>query len=63
MLDILGVCSVLETPEHHGHAERFVRADERVLPPLRFVERTYPVCWWNAEHGVNRDAASAFDLL
>lgn len=32
LLDIFGVCSVLRTPEHHGYAEGFVRAEERVRP-------------------------------
>jgi hypothetical protein len=63
LLDILGVCSVLETPEHRGFAEQFVRADARPLPPLRFIERAYPVCWWKAEHRVNRRAAESIGLL
>lgn len=63
LLDILGVCSVLESPEQQGFAERFVRADARPLPPLRFVEQAYPACWWRAEHGVNRQAARSFGLL
>jgi hypothetical protein len=50
-------------PEHTGYADRFVDAVERELPPLRFVERTYPACWWKAEHGVNRDAARRFHLV
>jgi hypothetical protein len=62
VLDILGVCGVLETPEHRGYLDRFIPARERELPPLRFVERTYPVCWWNGRHGVNRRALAAFKL-
>jgi hypothetical protein len=63
LLDILGVCSVLETPEHRGYADGFVPAEDRVLPPRRFVDRAYPVCWWKAEYGVNRAAADALGLL
>jgi hypothetical protein len=63
LLDILGVCSVLETPEQKGFDEGFVRSDSRPLPPLRFVERAYPVCWWTGEHGVNRRAAVSIGLL
>ncbi len=62
LIDILGVCSIMETPEHTGHADRFVPAAERDLPPLSYVERTYPACWWKAEHGVNREAARRFHL-
>ena len=61
-LDILGVCGVLETSDHHGYSERFVPANERELPPLRFVERSYPVCWWKGSDGVNRRALTAFNL-
>ena len=53
LLDILGICSVLESPEHRGFLDRWVPAADRVLPPLRYVERAYPVCWWRAEHGAN----------
>ena len=41
----------------------FVQAQDRVIPPLRFVEQAYPVCWWKAEHGVNRRPAKALGLL
>jgi hypothetical protein len=63
LLDILGVCSVLETPEHRGYADDFVPAKDRVLPLHHYVERAYPVCWWKAEHGVNRRAATTRGLL
>lgn len=64
LLDILGVLGVLETPEHRGYAEGFVRAEDRVLPPLRYVEQEYPACWWRLGlHGVNRAAACAYGLL
>lgn len=62
VLDILGVCSVLETPEHNGFKDRFVRDDDRPLPPERFVELAYPVCWWRGEHGVSADALREFAL-
>lgn len=62
VLDILGVCGVLETAEHRGYAERFVPARLRELPPLRFVERVYPVCWWRGSDSVNRQALVAFGL-
>jgi hypothetical protein len=42
LLDILGVCSVLETPAHRGYADAFVLARDRVIPPLRYVEQAYP---------------------
>jgi hypothetical protein len=63
LLDVLGICSVLESPEHQGFLDRWVPAADRVLPPLRYVERAYPVCWWRAEHGINRSAARSLGLL
>lgn len=62
-LDILGVCSVLESPEHPGFIDRWVPAADRVLPQLRFVDRAYPVCWWRADYGVSRPAARGLGLL
>jgi hypothetical protein len=62
LLDLLGVCSVLETPEHRGFMDHFVRAADRTLPPYRYVERAYPVSWWRAEYGVNRLAVERLGL-
>jgi hypothetical protein len=45
LLDIPGVCSVLETTTPRGYAERFVRYADRDIPDKRFVERVYPTCW------------------
>src|SRR5688572_4199831 len=55
LIDILGVCSVLETTAHRGYAERFVRYADREIPGKRFVEHVYPACWWTAADGVNRE--------
>jgi hypothetical protein len=62
MLDILGVCGILETASYRGYTDSFVDADRRELPPLRFVEHAYPVCWWKGSDGVNRAALAAFGL-
>jgi hypothetical protein len=56
ILDILGVCGVLQTPDHHGYRQAFVPAIHREVPPQRFVERTYPVSWWHSHDGVDDDA-------
>jgi hypothetical protein len=61
LLDILGVCGILASAAHPGHDQKFVPAIERDLPPRRFVDRAYPVCWWTASEGVNWKAVS--DLL
>jgi hypothetical protein len=63
LLDVLGICSVLETPERRGHLTGFVPIEDRDDPPWRYVERAYPVNWWRSEDGVNREAARQLGLL
>jgi hypothetical protein len=60
ILDILGVCGILQTPDHHGYHHRFVPVTQRDDPPQRFVERTYPVSWWKGRDGVNDGALRTF---
>jgi hypothetical protein len=60
LIDILGVCSILETPDHQGYYSQFTPVSERVLPEYRFVERTYPVCWWRGANGINDAALALF---
>lgn len=59
LLDVLGVCGVLESPGHTGYLTEFVWWSGRELPPRRFVDRSYPVCWWRGVDGVNEDAVAA----
>jgi hypothetical protein len=63
LLDILGICSVLESPDYPGFLQHFVPASDRVVPQHKYAERPYPVCWWRAEFGVNRPAARTLGLL
>lgn len=56
LLDILGVCGVLGTGEHPGYATAFVAAADRELPARRYVDQSYPVCWWKGRDGVDEDA-------
>jgi hypothetical protein len=59
LLDILGICGVLDTDDHRGFAKAFVPWSARDLPPQRFVDRAYPACWWRAAAGVNADAVKS----
>jgi Tfp pilus assembly protein PilF len=52
LLDILGVCGILESPGRPGFSEGFVPWSARSWP-ARFVELSYPACWWRAEYGVS----------
>jgi hypothetical protein len=60
IMDILGVCGILETRNHQGYGDEFVPFVARDIPAKRFVERTYPVCWWTAADGINRSNLRAF---
>lgn len=60
IMDILGVCGVLEAEEHQGYAADFVPLRQPRDSPKRFVERTYPVCWWTAAEGVNHSRLKEF---
>jgi hypothetical protein len=58
VIDILGYCGILRVPGHPGFSDRFVGAKDRNhdLPPQRFVDGAYPVCWWRGRYGVDREA-------
>jgi len=59
MMDISGICSILDTGEHHGYAYGFVSAVQRDLPPYRFVDRAYPACWRTSIAHRRRTAAAS----
>ncbi len=60
LIDILGLCGVLETRSHKGYSKRFVHSDRRELPSRRFVDAKYPVCWWRGADGINEGALRSF---
>lgn len=60
LLDILGVCGILSTPEHSGYGPGFVQAIDRKMPPQRHVERAYPVCWWRGRDRIDEEALREF---
>ena len=49
---ILGICGVLDAPEHPGFAEHFVPDSERTLPARHFEDLAYPACWWSGDVGL-----------
>jgi len=51
---ILGFCGILGTALHPGHSDAFVPSDRRDLPDRRFIDMSYPACWWRREDGVNQ---------
>ena len=52
LLDILGVCGILEDPKHPCYAEDFMSTLNRDPPELT-NDYSYPLNHWKAEHGVN----------
>jgi hypothetical protein len=57
VMDILGFAGILAPKEHEGFLSRFIPPDQRELPSYRFVDRSYPLCWWRGRDGVNWEAA------
>ncbi len=57
LLETLGYCGILETPEHGGMIQRFVRL--AVAPKKRHSsDWQYPVDFWTGADGLNRTALS-----
>lgn len=52
ILDILGICGVLENKEHHCYSEGFFDCTDR-NPPEETNDYSYPVNWWRAQDGIN----------
>lgn len=53
LLDILGVCGILENEEHHCYDEGFFDCINRDPPELT-NDYAYPVNWWRAGDGINK---------
>ena len=54
IIAILGFCGILGTLEHPGYSDAFIYVSERKLPDRRFVDMSYPACWWRGLVGLNR---------
>lgn len=60
LVAILGLTGILGTASHPGFARAFVPANARELPSRRFVDMSYPACWWSGEDGLNESALTHF---
>lgn len=60
LMQILGLCGILRTPEHPGYATSFVPHDQRTGPSQRFWFGSYPIWWWTAADGVDDEALRLF---
>lgn len=59
IIDILGICGILESAEHRCYDEGFMDCINRDPPELT-NDYAYPVNWWKAEDGINK---SRFEMV
>lgn len=50
---ILGICDILQHPDHPGFLHRYVERSEREEPNQHFLDLEWPYCWYNRKFGVN----------
>jgi hypothetical protein len=53
IIAILGFCGILGTPVHPGFTEFFVPIAKQTLPNRRYIDMSYPACWWQGDVGTN----------
>lgn len=56
LCNILGVCNILQHPEHTGFLIEYQPANERQLPNQHFIDLEWPYCWYNSSFGINKAA-------
>jgi hypothetical protein len=57
---ILGVCDILQHPDHPGFLSQYPVVTDREMPNQHFIDLEWPFCWYNSDHGVN---LAAFDKI
>ncbi|MGA1237065.1 MAG: hypothetical protein ACO34E_09390 [Limisphaerales bacterium] len=60
LASILGICDVLQHPDHPGFLACYPSLDAREMPNQHFIDLEWPFCWYNSDYGVN---LSSFELL
>lgn len=55
ILNILGICGILETDEQKGFYNNFIRYNEREDRPVNKTDWSYPVDWWQGKFGINEE--------
>lgn len=55
LISILGFCGILRTPGHPPYSNRFIPVSQRELPDRRFVDMSYPACWWTGSDGIDEN--------
>ena len=60
LLEILGLCGILQAAVHPGYADEFIPYERRTWPALAYPFRGYPIWWCKAQDGVNYHALRLF---
>jgi len=56
---ILGVCDILQHPDHPGYLESYRTISDREMPDQHYIDLEWPYCWYNSRFGVNSSAVDA----
>jgi hypothetical protein len=60
VLETLGYCSILETQDHKGYLDGWVKWLTNIRPPNQNNEMDLPVAWWSGKDGINVKALRHF---
>jgi hypothetical protein len=60
VMNSLGICGVLNNPDHPGYAREFIHQSHRDGPPGRFGFGDYPTWWWKAANGIDDKVLNLF---
>jgi hypothetical protein len=58
LVSILGYAGILPAPDHPSFFQAYVPYEERNMPPVSTTDWDYPLWYWRAEFGVDRQALS-----
>ncbi|WP_347051372.1 hypothetical protein [Flavobacterium olei] len=53
ILEIFGICGILNSNEHVGYTEKYITYLERKRRPIRNDDILYPLRWWEGKYGIN----------
>jgi hypothetical protein len=56
LIQMLAYCGILQPNKHPDYFQSFTNYFERVVPPVKKMDWTYPICWWRGTDGVNQVA-------
>ena len=60
VIETLGYCGILETPEHKGFFNGHIAFADRQARPHTRVDMEPPAVWWRGKHGMNEEALAFF---